>query len=191
MELEYLSVKVFHEGELAVPVGEFIPLFHDWIREKALDELLVDVADYAHLHQGPGVMLIALEANYNIDFADGRCGLRYLRKAPLEGDNRARLARAFRCALAACRLVEERFAGGATPVRFNRSEFEVRVNDRALGRNDEASARALRHELAGFLAAAFDAADPTFEAHADPRRLLGLHVRLGKPYDLGRVLAAL
>jgi hypothetical protein len=40
--------------------GGLEPLFHEWIRTDRLpDETFIDVADYSHLKDGPGVVLVA------------------------------------------------------------------------------------------------------------------------------------
>ena len=58
----------------------FIPVFHRWIRNNTVDGLLIDVADYKHVPDGPGVMLIGHDGDFSIDLAEGRPGLRYVRK---------------------------------------------------------------------------------------------------------------
>ena len=64
---------------------QLIPVFHRWIREQAMPELLIDVADYSHVPAGPGVMVIGHEANYSVDNRENRLGLLYNRRAALEG----------------------------------------------------------------------------------------------------------
>jgi hypothetical protein len=62
---------------------EFIPVFHGWIQQQALPgHLLIDVHDYSHVHHGPGILLVAHEANISVDEAEGRRGLVYIRKQP-------------------------------------------------------------------------------------------------------------
>ena len=70
-----------------------IPVFHSWIQDQIFAELLLDVADYRHVHHGPGLMLIGHEADYSLDQTDGVLGLRYNRKAPLPGTNLERSLR--------------------------------------------------------------------------------------------------
>ena len=55
-------------------------MFHDWIQNQRLDELLIDVVDYRHVHDGPGVILIAHDAHYAFDTSEGRLGLLYSRR---------------------------------------------------------------------------------------------------------------
>ncbi len=42
--------------------------------------MLIDVADYKHVPDGPGVMLIGHDGDFSIDLAEGRPGPRYVRK---------------------------------------------------------------------------------------------------------------
>jgi hypothetical protein len=64
------------------PVDEavFIPIFHEWIRLKKLPGTLIDVADYRHVPEGPGIMLISHEINYAMDHLGGQFGLSAQRK---------------------------------------------------------------------------------------------------------------
>ena len=73
MDVQQLSAKVYAAPGHSVAQDEYIPLFHSWIRDKriATDKLLIDVADYKHVHHGPGIMLIAHEAHWAMDEAGG------------------------------------------------------------------------------------------------------------------------
>ena len=84
-----------------------IPVFHRWIQEQALPGLLVDVADYRHVPEGPGVVLVAHEAIYGLDLGGGRLGLLYNRRTRLDAAPAEALPQAFRAALEACRKLEQ------------------------------------------------------------------------------------
>ena len=97
-------------------LSEFIPIFHGWIQKQALPgHLLIDVHDYSHVHHGPGILLVAHEANLSVDEAEGRRGLVYIRKQP------ATLRETVEAAQQAAKLLGEPFDAGT---------FEVFVNDR-------------------------------------------------------------
>ena len=83
MDSHKIAVKIFARS--ANFTGEeFVPVFHRWIQNQVLpNHLLIDVADYDHVSNGPGAVLIANEANIALDFADGRLGLLYFRKRPV------------------------------------------------------------------------------------------------------------
>ncbi|MEM8641123.1 MAG: hypothetical protein AAGG51_20260 [Cyanobacteria bacterium P01_G01_bin.54] len=52
-----------------------IPIFHDWIRERKIPGVLLDVVDYSHVPEGPGIMLITHEINYAMEHTGGEYGL--------------------------------------------------------------------------------------------------------------------
>ena len=105
MELQHINVKIYVDGDLAIDPAAFIDVFHEWVREHTLDELLIDVADYRHVPAGPGVMLIGHEGDYSMDNAGDRWGLRYNRKAAVDGSNDDRLRQALCSAVRACQLL--------------------------------------------------------------------------------------
>ena len=72
-------MKLFVDGP-ALPVYGFIPVFHDWIKHHRLGELLVDVASYGHVPNGPGVGIVGHGSDYFVDSSEGRQGLLYSRK---------------------------------------------------------------------------------------------------------------
>lgn len=85
-------------------VGEF---FHDWIRLGWLDDILVDVADYGHVTQGPGVILIGHRCNYQVSAGEeGALQVTCWQKRPFASP-RCPLAQTFARAVTVCRLLEE------------------------------------------------------------------------------------
>lgn len=82
MSTHKCGVKLFFKNSTK-SLKEFIPVFHGWIQRQALPgHMLLDVHDYSHVHHGPGILLVAHEANISVDEAEGRRGLVYLRKQP-------------------------------------------------------------------------------------------------------------
>ncbi len=132
-----MSVKAFVDGAPLAP-AEARAVLHRFIQERLLDEVMVDVTDYSHVHQGPGVVLICHAAHYALDEAGGRPGLTYARKRG-PGD----LTDAVRAALGACRRLEEQ-----TALRFRGDELQVRVDDRLIAPNTDAAFAELRAALA-------------------------------------------
>ena len=53
MDAPKLQVKLFSDNVDSSNLEKFIPVFHRWIRDHLLDELMIDVADYSHVHHGP------------------------------------------------------------------------------------------------------------------------------------------
>ena len=89
MKLQHINLKFYIENPETVNLEDFTAVFNTLDPEaKATEELLIDVAEYLHVHNGPGIMLIGHNANYSLDNRAGRLGLLYNRKEPLEGTNR-------------------------------------------------------------------------------------------------------
>lgn len=183
MELQHVNVKIFVDDELSVEPARFIEVFHAWIRDSVLDELMIDVADYRHVPAGPGVLLIGHESDYSMDNTDERWGLRYNRKAPLEGTNEDRFRQAMGSAVNACRLLEEQFADEG-PLTFSRSEFDLFINDRAFAPNTTDTFAACKPELESFLTTTLGHNNFTLEHHADARQRFGITVKAANPFDL-------
>jgi len=104
MNVQHINVKFYLEHPETVNLANFGAVFNSWIQQQRLDELLIDVADYLHVHNGPGLMLIGHEADYSLDNRAGRLGLLYNRKAQLDGNTQEKLAQAVRAALAAAQI---------------------------------------------------------------------------------------
>ncbi len=108
MDTVKYELKFFVDDTSGVDLEEFIPIFHHWIQNQELEELLIDVADYRHVPDGPGVVLITHDAHYAMDLADGRLGLLYSRRRethPRLRDIQSiedRLRSVWQCALTAC-----------------------------------------------------------------------------------------
>ena len=189
MDLQHVNVKIYVDGDLGVEPERFIGIFQRWIKEELLDELLIDVADYRHVPAGPGVMLIAHEADYSMDNAGKRWGLRYNRKAAVEGTNVDRFRQAFASALTACRMLEAEFADGDA-LRFSRDAFELFINDRACAPNTPETFASAKPEIEAFLQGLLGHSECTLAQFDDPRSRFGVAVKCGKPFDLAELLQA-
>src|ERR1700728_3426497 len=102
-----IAVKVF-ASQSDLPAEQFVPIFHHWIQNQSVPgHRLIDVADYGHVINGPGTVLISSEANFYMDCAEGRLGILYSRKLPLPGSFKDRLLAAVREALKAAERLEK------------------------------------------------------------------------------------
>src|SRR5258708_35336413 len=82
MEARKVQIKLFVDGGTeALDPEPFVPVFHRYIRENTLKEVLVDVTDYAHVRRAPAVLLVGHASDYGVDFPEGRPGLLYVRKS--------------------------------------------------------------------------------------------------------------
>jgi hypothetical protein len=190
MELQHVNVKLYLQDPQAVKLEALVPVFHGWIQNKVCEELMIDVADYRHVHAGPGVVLVGHQADYSVDNADSRLGIRYNRKASVEGSNRDRFSQALRAALRACQHLEadEKLSGS---LRFNRQEVKLFVNDRMLAPNTGCLTDSVQAELRSFFGSVFGDGEFEMKFDSNPRSLFGVEVRAAKPLELDEMLARL
>jgi hypothetical protein len=80
MEVQKVCLKVPVVG--SVDVDAVQKSFAAWIRKDSLPGILIDVADYSHMVNGPGVILVAHEFIFSLDDQDGVRGLRVSMRLP-------------------------------------------------------------------------------------------------------------
>jgi hypothetical protein len=173
--IQHVRVKIFASEPSSIDLGEAIPVFHRWIQGHLCPELLIDVADYRHVPNGPGVMLIGHEANYSLDMAKNRLGLLYSRKQA-GGGAQENLQQALDAAIAACRRLEKEpaFAG---KLKFDTGDCEFSINDRLLAPNRDETYLALKPELDRFFAGLWGAGAYSIEHEGEPRELFRVAVK--------------
>jgi hypothetical protein len=138
------QVKVYAKSG-DIELDKLVPVFHEWIRTKKIpDELLIDVADYAHVPQGPGVVLIGHQSDYYLDVAEDRPGLLYSCKRGFDGSFGDGIDDAFRRALEACKLLEDE---SDLDFVFSTDEVLFRVQDRLRAPNADATYDAYKPAL--------------------------------------------
>jgi hypothetical protein len=199
MQLQHVNLKLLVNdlGDLGHPgrSGEadlepLIPIFHSWIQEQPLGELLLDVADYRHVCAGPGVILIGHEGDYSVDNTGNRLGIRYNRKAVLDGGNQDRLQQAARAALTACqRLEADPRLGGK--LRFSGQEIDLFINDRLLAPNRTATREAARPDLETFFRKLFRGSEYSLSFSSDPRGPFAVSVKTSHTFSAADLLANL
>jgi len=144
MELQKINVKVFTAEPNNNPLTDFIDIFHNWIQ--ATDGIYLDVADYSHMQAGPGVVLVADDANVSIDETGNRRGLLYSQKGKLSGSNLEKLNTVLRSALENCQRLEEEPALRGK-LRFVGNQVEILVNDRLVAPNSSDAFEEIRPEI--------------------------------------------
>lgn len=169
------NVKLDFEAAAEIDLEGLIPVFHRWIQDRALDELLIDVADYRHVAQGPGLLLIAHDAHYAVDATDGRLGLLYARKRPAAGSLGERLRDAVGKVLDAGLALEREAALGG--LRIPGDRWSVRAADRLLAPDDERTWRAVEPELRSLVDDLYAGGAFELRREDDPRGPFGVAVQ--------------
>lgn len=185
MELQKLNVKLFVEQPNAVPLSDFIEIFHGWIQ--ATDGIYHDVADYSHMQAGPGIVLIANDANVSIDESGERRGLLFNQKSRLSGSNQEKLRAVFRAALENCRKLEDESALRGK-LRFTANEAVISLNDRLMGSNLKDSFDEIKGEIESFAKQLFGATEVSLERDPAPRQRLNVRLKTSAAVDLRKAL---
>ena len=190
--LERFCIEIAGTGGDTFDLGAAIAVFQRWIRVHRDDGLLIDVADYRHVPEGPGVVLIGHEADYFLAEADGRVSLRYNCKRPGPGTNAERLRAAIRRALEACRRLEAEPEFSATKLRFDAGSFRLVLNDRLRAPNTEATLEAIKPDLDALAGRLHPGLTPriTREAH-DARERFTVEIASGVPSGVAPMLERL
>jgi hypothetical protein len=148
-----IAIKFF----LTAPLDpeKVIPIWHRWIQEQSLSgHLLIDVARYEHVSDGPLLVLVSHEANISFDDTNGRVGLVYQRKRPMDSEFAERLGRVLAATLEACSKLEmeSELAGS---VRFKTDELELKILDKLESPNDPATLKQLEPAIQAVLEKVF------------------------------------
>lgn len=189
-QLQHVNVKLLVKNPREVPLEPLIPVFHSWIRAQVFEELLLDVADYRHVPGGPGVVLIGHQGNYSVDNTDERLGVRYNRKAVINGSNQDALEQAMRASLIACQRLENE-PRLESKLQFNGQEIEFYVNDRLLAPNREATREAFHSDFEAFLEKLFRGDKYSLSYESEPRKLFGVIAKSARPFATADLLANL
>jgi hypothetical protein len=174
---QQISVKVFAR-EAAVDLSAFIPIFHRWIQEGRLpDHLLIDVADYAHVADGPGVVLIGHEAHLGVDAERGPVG-------QLE----PKLVEAARWALTAAQALEQ---DPAQVIHFRGDRLRVAIMSRRFGAADEATWAAARPAVEALAARLWPGAAVKYTPRMDAREAFSVDLESPAAVGVADLLARL
>ncbi|MDX1620900.1 MAG: rhodanese-like domain-containing protein [Nitriliruptorales bacterium] len=132
MNPQRLSVR-FRVEDAPDNLDPAIGLFHRFIQKGAVEGQILDVADYRHVPDGPGVLLVGHDVDYGIN----RSAFSVLRKRSAQDPTATQLRDALRMGLGA---VEAMSYDGGLRVAVDRSRFTVTAVDRNLGAAPEAEA---------------------------------------------------
>ncbi len=183
---ERLQLKIYLEPSEHFELEALIPVFHRFIRDQVIKELMIDVVDYSHVPNGPGVVLIGHAADYYVGALDGTVGLVYSRKRAAP-EPAVRLEDALRRLLNVARLLEQ---DSTAKLRFRSNELSLRLTDRLNAPNDDASYGIAKSEVEQLLGGVYGGA-VSVERLTEPRGPLGLRIKTSASPSLEALLEKL
>ena len=134
MDLQKFGIKLYLNTNDNFKSKDFIPVFHNWIQEKVVSEhLLIDVADYSHIKDGPGVMLIAHEGHFCLDQEEHKAGIMYMRRSHFRGNFTERFINVFSIVIQAAKRLTDNNIN--KKIDFSRDLFRFISNDRRVVEN--------------------------------------------------------
>lgn len=179
-QLSRVCVKVYapDPGTAIDDAAVYVPIFHEWIRQGDLRMVSIDVADYAHVPDGPGIMLVAHEAAFSLDRTDGRFGLLGQRRTPVDGGAAESIATTLRQVL----QIAERLRGEpqlGSVLSFDLGTVRVESNDRLNGPNTDEGYLSFEPAVRQALSVVFPGSSVTIRrVRNDPRDRLAVEARV-------------
>tara|TARA_B100001123_G_C14779565_1_gene815995 strand:- start:68 stop:628 length:561 start_codon:yes stop_codon:yes gene_type:complete len=144
MDLHKFGIKLFFKPNGNYPSKDFIPVFHNWIQNESIqDHILIDVVDYSHIPDGPGIMLIAHEGHFSLDKENNQPGILYHRKTKIDGDFQQRFETVFKTTIQTAQLLQKNMNGEI--VNFQPQSFRFISNDRLVADNNEENQQKMSH----------------------------------------------
>lgn len=158
-----LKLTVSMTAELESGLEDAAGVFHRFIQRRLVEGFLLDVADYRHVPNGPGMMLVGVDVDYNLTASSLSVTLK---RSGLD------IADAFKTATRYLLGAAEQIGvDGAIPLHLKSDTLNVTVADRQLGAASEIQA-AVIEELEPVAAELFGAGTKLSAVQADDARSL-------------------
>ena len=172
MPTHKISVKFYLDQGHNIAPDTWFKTFNNWISAHNGAEVLLDVADYSHVPNGPVTLLIGHEYDISIDDTDAKRGLLYNRKQPNGSDFAQQLSSAVRAACTICHRLEAEEA-----VTFRGDELKLVLNDRLNAPNNENTHNAINDDLQVLLNQLYNGSGVAAERRKDAKQRFTLDIR--------------
>ena len=194
MDLQRIYIKILTDAPPTLNLEPFLVIFARWRAEKnhpaGWPTEWVDVADYAHVSRGAGILLAGFNTNFSFDMADPAPGILYAARKGLSGTHAERIALALRSAVEMSRRLtaEPEFPKN---VHVRMGEMEVSFPDRLECPNNSATDRELRPPLQQILDRVLGSGRYDLVRNGDPAQAYGFSVRAKSKEPLEAMLQRL
>jgi hypothetical protein len=186
-DLQRIQIKIAADAPSGLRLDPFLEIFARWRKETHPAEW-VDLADYAHLPRGPGIVLAGQRCNIAFDLADPGPGILYTAKKGLSGSHTERLSAAMQwCLEFSKRLIAE--PEFPKDVRLRTDSLELRFNDRLETPNTPETAAELRPAVEQVLNALYGPGGYDLRPYGNQADFCGFTVRAKKAEPLDALIA--
>ena len=174
--LQRIQIKIPTDAPRDLKLDPLLVIFSRWRKEKEHPAEWVDLADYAHVPRGVGIVLVGQRYNLAFDMADPAPGILYTAKKGLAGSHTERLLTAFQwCLDLAQRLIAEpEFPPG---VHLKTDGLTLLFNDRLETPNTPATDLQLRTAVEHVLTALYGQGGYEITPQSDPKQCYGFSAR--------------
>lgn len=180
-----LAIKFSFKQNPTTPTQDIVPVFQRWIQEHTVDGMLIDVIDYKHVQNGPGILLIADEGDYGYDLGDGQVGLKYTRKRALPENLQDALRLVFRLGFLATQQLENEDV--LDDAAFDYSSAQISLIDRQSYPNTSATFKAIQDEISTFLSGIYGETVSVTRASDDIREVFAVNYTVVEPIDAATI----
>ncbi len=172
LDLQRIDVKLLLDGPTDPDLDRFLVIFDRWRNAETHPSDWVDLADYAHLPSGPGILIAGKRDTFSVNLNPPGLGLLTSVRRGLEGCLEDRFREALRRAeeLNAAVMAEPEFPADFT---VREGAWEVFLNDRLAFPNTDELDRLVRPAVAG----ALGVVPESLVRHSDSRARLGYSAR--------------
>ncbi len=177
IDLQRIHLKLLAEAPTDFSLDPFLAVFARLRQDTANPEVWVDLADYAHMPKGAGILLAGHRGNFSVDLGDPGPGFLYAGKSGHEGSIEQRVLETFRRCLA---IVEPLLAEPEYPSALQPAwdSWELVINDRLEAPNTDETDAELRPRIEAALDQLFASGGYTAEREPDPGRRYGFSIRV-------------
>lgn len=178
-----ISVKFYLDQGHNIAPETWFKTFNNWISAHNGSDVLLDVADYSHVPNGPVTLLIGHEYDISIDDTDAKRGLLYNRKQPNGDDFAQHLSAAVRGACEICQRLETEEA-----VTFRGNGLRLILNDRLNAPNTENTHDAINDDLQALLRQLYNGAEVIAERRKNAKQRFTLDIRTEGDWPVAKLL---
>ena len=184
MKLQKFGVKLFFlDTNGSYSSKDFIPVFHNWIQDQLVkDHLLIDVADYSHIPDGPGIMLIAHEGHFSLDQGNNQPGIMYMRKTEIAGSFTERFNEVLSVTIEAANLLSNN--NFTNDINFSNNALRFIANDRFYAENNIENQNLYKEEIQKALDGKYSDSQFEFGDVSDTNERLAFTVNFSNDIDI-------
>jgi hypothetical protein len=186
MDLQRIDLTACLDAPRGANLDSLLAIFGRWRNDKDHPAKWIDLADYAHMSHGAGVIIVGKQGIFVVTRFDPGLGLFYSGRSGYEGPNETRVIESFRRHLA---LTTALFGEPDYPAALKTltGSWELAINDRLDFPNSDETDGLLRPPIQAALDRLFGAGSYEMVSGGDRQRRYGVSIRASSA-DLSRLL---